>query len=197
MRNSHFGPQTKERGFSMIELMIVVTIIIALLGISIPKVMSMTQNVRIARDIRGISAQLALARMRAASEGTKVRLNFNTSANTYQIELWSVSGTPLKPCSAGSSGCAWNAEGGVQTLSQDDTFGFGSISTPAGQQSTIALTSPIYFNSRGLATDSSGNVTATSAIYITNGQGLYSAVAVSITGQPTAYSYRGSAWVAF
>jgi Tfp pilus assembly protein FimT len=177
--------RSPERGFSLIELMVVAVIAILLLAIAIPSVVGVTRNYRITADTRGVAAQLQLARLRAASGGTKTRVNFNTAANTYQIELWSTG--------AG----AYQLEGGVTTLSQGNTFGFGSISTPAGQQSTIAETTPIYFNSRGFATDSSGNPIATSAIYITNSQGTTSAVAVSIAGLPSEYRYNGSAWALF
>jgi Tfp pilus assembly protein FimT len=180
------------RGFSMIELMVVVLVAIVLLAIAIPSVLGVTRTFRIAGDIRGIAAEVALARMRAASRGAKARLNFDTTANTYQVELWSTS--------AG----AYQLEGGVQSLSEGVTFGYGSIANPAGLQSSIAQGYPsesgctcIYFNSRGLATDSSGSPTANSAIYITTAGGRYSAVAVSIAGQPQSYTYNGSAWVAF
>jgi Tfp pilus assembly protein FimT len=150
---------------------------------AIPKVVTTTQNVRMANDIRSISAQIYLARMRAASAGNKSRLNFDTTANTYQIEVW--------------NGSAWTIYGGTTNLATGDTFGYGSITTPAGQQSSIAQTTPIYFNSRGIATDSSGNATANAAIYFTNIRGQYAAIAVSIAGQPTSYTYSGSAWVQY
>jgi len=74
-----------SRGYSLVELVIAVFIIILVAGIAIPKVVTVTQDVRMANDIRSISAQVFLARMRAASAGAKSRLNFNTTANTYQI----------------------------------------------------------------------------------------------------------------
>ena len=107
----------------------------------------------------------------------------NTSANTYQIEIL--------------IGATWTIYGGTTNLETGDTFGYGSITAPAGQQSSISQTTPIYFNSRGLATDSTGSATANSAIYFTNIRGQYAAVAVSIAGQPTSYTYNGSAWVQF
>jgi Tfp pilus assembly protein FimT len=171
-----------SRGFSLIELVIAVLVIITLAAIAIPKVVSITQEFRMANDIRSISAQIFLARMRAASAGARSRLNFNTTANTYQIEVL--------------NGSTWTIYGGTINLETGDTFGYGSITTPAGQQSPIAQTTPIYFNSRGMATDSSGNVTANSAIYFTNIRG-YAAIAVSIAGQPTSYTYTGSAWVQY
>jgi len=177
--------QRREKGFSVVELAVVAMILITVSAIAILAAVTMAQDIRTVSDMRGISAQLSLARMRAASAGTKTRLNFNTTANTYQLEVWS------------SSASAYQLEGGVQTLADGDTFGFGSITTPAGQQTTIAQTSPIYFNSRGIATDSSGNATASSAIYIQSIKGSYLAAAVSIAGQPTEYRYSGSAWVQF
>jgi len=174
-----------SRGYSLVELVIAVLIIIIVAGIAIPKVVSVTQDVRMANDIRSISAQIFLARMRAASAGAKSRLNFSTSANTYQIEVYN------------SSSSTWVLYGGTTNLAPGDTFGYGSITTAAGSQTSIAQTTPIYFNSRGMATDSSGIVTANSVIYLTNIRGQYAAVAVSIAGQPTSYAYTGSAWVQF
>jgi len=174
-----------SRGYSLVELVIAVLITIAIAGMAIPKVASVTQSVRMGNDIRSISAQVFLARMRAASAGAKSRLNFNTTANTYKIEVYN------------SSSSTWAIYGGTINLATGDTFGFGSITAPAGQQTSIAQTTPIYFNSRGMATDSSGNATANSAIYFTNSRGQYAAIAVSIAGQPTSYTYTGSAWVQF
>jgi Tfp pilus assembly protein FimT len=174
-----------SRGHSLVELLFAVVIIIIIAAMAIPKAVNVMQDVRMANDLRGISAQIFLARMRAASQGAKTQLNFSTTANNYQIEVYN------------SSTSTWAIYGGATNLSTGDTFGYGSITAPAGQQSPIAQTTPIYFNSRGMATDSSGNATANSAIYFTNSRGQYAAVAVSIAGQPTSYTYNGSAWVQF
>ena len=173
-----------RRGFSLVELTVATLILIIVAAMAIPKVVGVTQAVRMANDIKSISAQIFLARMRAASAGAKSRLNFNLAANTYQIEIF--------------SGAAWTIYGGVTKLATGDSFGYGTISVPAGQQSPIAQTSPICFNSRGMATDCiTGNVTPNSAIYFTNTKGQTAALAVSIAGQPSSYIYNGSAWVSY
>jgi Tfp pilus assembly protein FimT len=176
------GKEYAKSGFSLIELMAVMATSFLILIIAVPYFTNFTQNYRLIGDARGIAAQLALARMRAASAGAKTRLNFNLTANTYQIEVWS------------SSAGAYQVEGAVQTLSQNITFGYGSIALAAGQQSTIGQTSPIYFNSRGICTDSSGSPTPNSAIYIGNTKGAYAAVSASVAGQPAAYAYDNTAW---
>jgi prepilin-type N-terminal cleavage/methylation domain-containing protein len=178
----------KQRGFSLIELLVVVLIIIVLIAVAAPSLSNIAQNYRLTGDVRTVMAELNLARMRAASLGTKSRLNVNLAANTYQLEVWDrTTGT-------------YQLEGGIQNLSQGNLFGFGGMTVPAGQQSTIAVGYPgetgcgcIYFNSRGVVTDSVGNATADAALYLNNGQG-YTAVTLSIAGQTTAYIYNGTAW---
>jgi prepilin-type N-terminal cleavage/methylation domain-containing protein len=171
-------------GFSLTELMIVVGIILIIIAIALPRINNITESYRLTSDARGIAAQLHLARMRAASDFTRAEVNFNTTGNTYQVEVWSKAAN------------AFVAEGGAQPLSQGDVFGYGALATPAGSQSTIAQTAQIIFNSRGFSVNSSGTVTANSVIYFMNSFGSYGAVAVSVAGEPTAWSYKNGSWVA-
>jgi prepilin-type N-terminal cleavage/methylation domain-containing protein len=210
-------PSTNQRqlGFSLVEMMVVVSIIVILTAISIPSVMTITRNYRISGDARSISAALNLARMRAASDFTHARVYLNLSGNTYHLEVWNK-----------ASGC-WQTDGDsnactqttspVTPLAQNDAFGFGSLTTGptaatsaiaqapactsgvagASAGSNIASTACIEFNSRTYPVNSTNTIVASDAIYITNNLQLYSAIAVSISGQPTAYSYGGSAWSPF
>jgi Tfp pilus assembly protein FimT len=183
--------QSVASGFSLIQLMIVISITMILAAIAIPSAITLVQSYRLDGDVRAITAELGLARMRASALGAQTRVNFNTTANTYQLEV--------------NSGGVWSVDTSTsaQNLAPGDTFGYGSTSTPAGQQSPIAQgysgesgCTCIYYNSRGIATDSGGSASSQSAIYITNGN-AYAAVAVSLGGQPTAYKLNGSVWSAF
>jgi prepilin-type N-terminal cleavage/methylation domain-containing protein len=158
----------KQFGFSLIELMMVLLVLSILIAVAAPSVGNMTRTYRLTGDARAITAQLNLARMRAASLGTKTRLNVNLNANTYQIE--------------------------------GDSFGFGAVANPAGQQSQIAQGYPgetgcgcVYFNSRGLVTDSAGNATANAGLYLSNGN-AYTAVTLTIAGQTTPFIRSGTGW---
>jgi Tfp pilus assembly protein FimT len=175
-------------GFSLLELVMVVLTVGILIGVAAPSVSTIARVYRLTGDARSITAQLNLARMRAASLATKSRLNVNLAANTYSIEVWNKATN------------VYQVESGPANLSQGNNFGFGNITAPAGLQTTIAEGYPgetgcgcVYFNSRGLVTDSAGNVTSNSALYISNGR-EYAAVALSITGQTTPFIRRGSVW---
>jgi prepilin-type N-terminal cleavage/methylation domain-containing protein len=202
----------RQRGFSIVELLIVVIIMFILLSIAVPSIMSITRSFRIGGDTRSIAAQIHLARMRAAADFTHARVRVDLNANTFRVDEWNK-----------ASGC-WQADGGstdcpqttspVTPLAQGDGFGFGSISAgPTAATSTIAQapvctlgvagasaganisnTACIEFNSRGYPVDSSNAIVASDAIYLTNNSNRYSAIAVSIAGQAAAYNYSGSSW---
>lgn len=172
----------RERGFSFVELF-VVSAIVVLIIIAIPMVQNVSQDYRIVSDARGIAAQLALARMRAAAEFTRAEVNFDTSNNTYQVEVWN------------KSTGAFVAEGGAQYLSQGDVFGYGTLTAAAAGQSPMAQTTQITFNSRGFPVTSTGALTSNDVIYFYNSYGSYGAVSVSIAGEPEVWRYNGSAWV--
>jgi prepilin-type N-terminal cleavage/methylation domain-containing protein len=189
------SPNKRQRGFTVVELVTVVFIFVVIAAIAVPSLMNITQNFRMTGDTRAIVAQIYLARMRGASLGTKSRLNVNLVANTYQIDVWNKT----------TSAYQLDTNTGVFNLSAGDSFGFGTLTTPVGQQTTIAQgysgetgtgCGCIYFNSRGITTDSAGNPIVTSGLYVTNGKG-FSGIAVSIAGQVTTYTLSGSSWIPF
>jgi len=187
--SSLFGCQKRECGFSLIELMAVLIVTLVLFAVALPSTMNVARSYRLSGEARNLSSQLALARMRAAAEFTQSRLNVNVAAGTYQIEMC----TTKNPATGGCT--TFTAEGGTQYLSSGIVFGFGTISTPAGTQTTIAETTPILFNSRGIPIDPiSLTPTGNGALYLTNGNGQYYAVAVSASGKTTIWQYGASSW---
>ena len=173
-------------GFSRVELLVVVAVMLVLAAISIPQVWGLVETYRVGADARSIAVQLTLARISGGAQNTDARINFNscTSGSTkYQLEIYS------------QSSSAWQQQGGQTGLSTGVSYGYGSISTPVGSQSSIT-NSPCYveFNSRGLPIDSSGNPTANYTIYIINNQNLCFAVTVLLSGRIQVFEYTGSAW---
>ncbi len=171
-----------ERGAAIIEMISVLTIALILASVSLPGISKTIQSYRGNGDVKTVSAELNLARMRAAAEFTQARFNASVSGKTIAIQLYNKTST------------SFVTEGGTQKLSEGVTFGFGSITTPAGGQTTIAQSAQIVFNSRGIPVDSTGTPTATNAIYLSNGSGQYYAVTVNASGLVNTWMYQGSTW---
>ncbi len=166
-------------GFSALELLIVVAIVIVVAGMAIPKMMSMIQNLRTAGDARDLNGVILMAKMRAASNFAQARVHADLNTQTFWVEV--------EPSGATS----WATEGGTQLLSTGVTFGFGSLSTPpSNTQATLAQapacpgisnTACVVFNSRGIPVDSTNTPTANDALYVTDGQSV-TGVTVLATG---------------
>jgi prepilin-type N-terminal cleavage/methylation domain-containing protein len=192
-----------QRGFSLLELMIVVAIGLIIVAFAVPQFTEALRNYRLAGDVRNIKGEILLAKMRAAARFTRARVRFDFDARTYQTDWWN------------KDTDTWDLVdiGAPQVLSTEVNYGTGSMTDPPPDPDTqdalaqspvcmegaaddpgggnpIANTSCIVFNSRGFPVDDDGNVTKDHAIYITNGNGVEGA-AVSITG--IARIWRGDA----
>src|SRR5262245_23322383 len=75
----------REAGFSLVEMIAVAAIIAVVSAISIPMVSQMLANFRLSGDTRSLSNAVALAKMRAASSFSRVRLYANLSAKTHHL----------------------------------------------------------------------------------------------------------------
>jgi len=178
--------RSPQNGFSSIELAIVLVIVGLVISIAIPVAISAMRALRASADARHLAGQLALAKMRAANTFSQARLNCDTTANTCQVEICT---------SKGASTCnTFTAEGGPVLLSTGSSFGFGSITTPAGSQTTIQNTTQIVFNSRSIPVDSTGAPTGDDALYITNQAGNQYAITVYASGRIAVWRYGNGAW---
>ena len=175
-----------QAGFSIIELAIVLTILALIAVLAIPQATKTLRAFRASSDARSIASQLALTKMRAANGFTQARLNCDLTANSCQTEICT---------SKGASACnTFTAEGGSLSLSQNNTFGFGTITTAAGSQTSIQNTAQIVFNSRSLPVDSTGTPTGDDALYLTNGNGDTYAVTVYASGRVAVWRYNSGTW---
>jgi len=175
-----------EDGFGAIELVIVLTILAVVGAFGIIQVKKALQSYRALSNARNIASQLSLAKMRAANGFTQSRLNCDLTAQSCQLEVCT---------SKGATTCnTFTAEGGPILLAQGTTFGFGSITTAAGTQTTIQNTAQIIFNSRGIPVDSTGAATGNYGLYVTTQVGDNYAVTVYPSGRVSAWRYSSGAW---
>lgn len=175
-----------RRGYSLIEIMVVVAITGVVGAIAVPMMANTLGFFRLSGDARGVSNSLSVAKMRAASDFSRVRLYVDLSAKAHHVESLDKTTTPPH----------WTAEGGSTALSQGVSFSYGVVATaPPNTQATIgqapqctddsgaalANTACVMFNSRGVPVDSSFAPTGVDALYVTNGSAVYG-VTVAATG---------------
>ena len=178
-------------GFSLIETMVVIGLIGVISAISMPMIANALANARLSGDTRSVSNAIALVKMRAASNFTRVRLRVDIPGRSHRLESW-VKTPGLTPPGH------WTTVGGDSYLSNNSSFSSGPVTHAPGTQTTmdfapaclandgvtvIANTACVIFNSRGVPIDGSlaGAPTALDAIYLTDGRAV-NAVTVSATG---------------
>jgi Tfp pilus assembly protein FimT len=168
----------------MIELLIVVGLIGVISAIAIPMTSNSLKDSRIRGDVRTLNNTVSLAKMRAASKASQVRVFFDLNGLTYRMETYQ------------SAGPSWTSEGADLYLSTGVTPGFSSL-TAAPPNTTASLaqapqcrtaagvaignTACVVFNTRGIPVDSTGSPTALGTLYLTDGTNVFG-VTVAATG---------------
>ncbi len=191
------GP-INQRGVTLVELLLAVTISLIVVAIATPSFRSTLRNYRASGDARDVAAEILLAKMRAASDFTQARAYFDTSANTFRLEIWNKATNAWVPDNPTgtlklSSGItvAYSPQGNPPpntqaTIAQSPGCYPGSGTNPGGG-SAVSNTACVVFNSRGIPIDpTTNNATGNAAIYITDGVGVYAST-VSATGNITSW----------
>jgi len=172
-----------SNGVTLLELLFVCAVLAIVMAIAVPMSGNALGFFRLSGDARSTSNSISLAKMRAASVFSRVRLFVDLSSNSYHLETWN------------KATSTWDAEGGTNRLSSRVSFGYGSVSAaPPNTQATIGQapfckdkdgndiggTACVIFNTRGVPIDATGAPTM-DAVYLTDGTAVYG-VTVSATG---------------
>jgi len=186
-------------GFSALELMVVIAIIIVVVGISIPTIYTVVANIKLrgaASDVAGLMQQ---ARIIAVQKNATYSVVFGTIAG----------GAPGAFVDLNNNG-TWNAgppsEPTIQlprTVSQVAAPS-GSGGQPTTLDSTVGFTANtgnISYNARGLPCDVTSTPCATGVgyIYYLNdtrafGQTQWAAVSITAAGRVKTWYWYGSSW---
>jgi prepilin-type N-terminal cleavage/methylation domain-containing protein len=177
--------RTRQAGFSIVELLVVLAIAGVIAAMALPSATRTLADVRMHNDARAIHSLLSLAKMRAASKFTRVRLHCDFGNETFVLETFD------------KTTQTWITEENPQGLSANVDFDFNGLSDPPddtqkaiGQApackaddgiADIANSGCIVFNSRGTPVDVNGNPDGNGAFYITDHDAGVYAVTVSAT----------------
>lgn len=200
--------QTDQRGFSMVEMLIVVAVMGIIAIIALPNVFRTTEEQRLRNDGRSIAQMVGVVKMTAASKFTRARLFvvIDDTNPVFYMQYWD------KPnnrwCHIGIGNCLDASE--VTRLSQGVRFGFLPLDTapncgpprcatvietqPVIKQSEkctndagaeIGNTACIVFNSRGIpVVPATGEPTGDNAIYLTQRTNAVGVFGVTLTATP-------------
>ena len=190
--------KTSSSGFSLIELVIVVAVMVIITGISLPQIISARRLVQFNGISREISSQLRFARQQAMSQRQVFRFIYDDSFKTVVIVDNQSAGTPADPVAgtpANPIGNDPNDDVVVKTASLATTGVPASeirYGRPPGAPATLAdsttITAPvtnrveIIFQPDGSVVDANGNpVNRALFFYDTQAPGE-TAIAISVLG---------------
>ncbi len=182
-RRGGASPEGNACGFSFVETLVALGILLVVAAMALLPAQRLLAGYALSNDARNLAAQLALARMRAAANFTQIRVVVDPLTGTYHMETYDRTAQSFVRVSPDYA------------LSEGNAFSAGSVTTPAGEQQALQLSTAVTFNSRGMPVDAMGAPTGNTAFYLTDNRGDYWAVTVSAAGGISLWDYDGQKWV--
>lgn len=188
------SPSNSCRGFSLVELLVVVGIILIMTAIAIPSFYRITHTFAIRNNANALMGLMSTARMRAASDFARTEVicdSTNLSCSILVAQFAGGSANPLPTDFKADSQAPM-----VLTLSNGVAFGtptstgVGGQATPfQGSSASNGCSSCAIFNSRGLPIGTDGLLVSDYALYIQDQKyNLAMAVAVDVSGKAVVYN---------
>ncbi len=136
LQNSPLHLRKPSRGFTTLEMVVVIAIGIITAAMAVPMIQSTMQSFRLGSAVSAVSGAIESTRYRAIYDGCPYQLAFTKANNTYQVSTEATGGA----CAAAFTKVGNPIPFGSPqvALSQDVTFQFspgGSVQVIAGAQS--------------------------------------------------------------
>lgn len=171
-------------GFSVVELLIVLTMLSILSAVAIPSLSSAMRDMQFVSDARNVSSALGYARLKAKSMMNPYRVEFDLNDNQWSVKRYD------------SASDSWVLEQAVNELSSGVsnsgiTLTKGAGTSPTGFPETSST--DITFNSRGIPV-SGTTPTSNNIIYISRSDTDYYAITVTLTGKVQVWKKSEDGW---
>ncbi len=179
----------RASGFSLLELMIVVGILMVIAAMAMPKIMTSVADVRLRSAINSASGIIQQARMMAIKDNQlrKIKYTNVASGGFVYVDVRDDGMDAMDPqVQMGSTILGYNAPTGLPALVQTN-LGY-----------TPVTTSVLMFNPRGLPCSAVNTCGSGMVIYFTDSRRVgspgWGAVSVSPAGRVKTWMWTGSAW---
>ena len=176
--------RTGCRGFSAVEILIVLAILAFLSAFAIPSLSTAMREMRFMSDAQNISSALSYARLKAKSMMNPYRVEFDLDNNRWSVRRYDTATD------------SWVLEDAVNELSSGIATSGIALAKEAGSSPAgfpDASSSTITFNSRGIPV-SGTNPTADNIIYISMSDDEYRAITVTLTGKIKVWKKNDDGW---
>ena len=188
----------KESGFSLLELLSVVTIVGALSAASIPRIITAVQSYRLNAGAQQVVEALQAAKFAAIQANASRMAYFNTSTNATSVGTSTAAAAIPLPSGVTFTTITGTAPSIVSTAATN-------AATIGGQQSNNALAAVSFpvasgsfyqatFSSRGLTGGSNLNPGTVHWVYLKNTNNELMAVTLTSAGSIQTWRWSGSAW---
>lgn len=154
------GPGTRQRGFSMLELVVTLLIMLIVVAIAVPLMRPAVQRYQLRAAATSVGGAIQATRYRAISDGFPYQLVLSKAAGTYQVQNNPNFLTGGGYANVGSA-VPISGFSTVVTLSGDTTFQFrpsGLVTAPVG---AMNLTLTYAGNTETITVSTYGNVKVT------------------------------------
>jgi type IV fimbrial biogenesis protein FimT len=173
----------KMRGFSLIEMMITVSIILIVSGVAITAIQPALKSERVNNAYNTTMASIRQARDYAVAQRQQYSVTFNNAVNPNTITLMQVGNGNVVTTYPLPTDVTFTVVTGIPTAANavPDGFGAGATAIDFDQNVAGGNKTMIYFNPDGTGSDVNGNIN-NGVLYIARAGDLYSSHAVTFWG---------------
>ncbi len=173
----------RMRGFSLIEMMVTVTIILIVSGVAVTAIMPALKAERVNNAYNTTLAAIRQGRDYAVSQRQQYSVTFNNAVIPNTITLTQVGNGNVVTTYPLPTDVTFNVVTGIPTAANavPDGFGAGNVAIDFDQGVAGGSKTVIYFNPDGTGSDVNGNIN-NGVLYIARAGDLYSSHAITFWG---------------